>query len=240
MGKILPLQKMNNPWLRVAAVLAPLIIIILLLQILFYQSGFLGFIFDTVILIYCIGANRFMCHIIEIFNHNITDDKTPVTMEATLPNGKDTIKLFYHEIFAVLFWFVILGGLGALLYRVILEYVRHIDISPVVAQNLVENEEKTVFVQENLFRPLLGLLDWPSIRLFGLCVALATTFNKVFAIWKQYFLAPPTQNETVLMDYIKVTCDDLDDFYCVDGVIYRALLIFLVIIALGTIVSWVF
>lgn len=242
-NKTFPLQKIGNRWLKLTAILAPLALIVLLLQVLFYQVGFLGFMFNLVILIYCIGANRFMCHILDIFNHNITNDESAATMEGTLPNGRDTVKLFYHEIFAILFWFVILGGFGAFLYRAVLVYTQYIDVNGASDNNLVQTvgtEEKAVFIQENLFRPLLALLDWPSIRFFGLCIALASTFGKVFSVWRQYFLAAPLQNEAVLMDYVKVSCDDIEDFHCVDGLIYRALLIFLVIIALGTIVSWFF
>jgi AmpE protein len=77
--------------------------------------------------------------------------------------------------FSVLFWFVVLGPAGALLYRLVALASR----SPALAGALPES---TRTVAETAAR----ILDWPAAQLVTLALALAADFDAVAAAWRDF------------------------------------------------------
>ncbi|MDQ2078298.1 regulatory signaling modulator protein AmpE [Marinimicrobium sp. ABcell2] len=71
----------------------------------------------------------------------------------------------FERMFAVLFWFVILGPMGALLYRLSLLY---------------RERSPDRFVERWVW-----LLEWPVVRLMGLTWAMAGNFDTCVSHWKQ-------------------------------------------------------
>ena len=71
----------------------------------------------------------------------------------------------FERMFAVLFWFVFLGPVGALLYRLSVLYRER---SP-----------------DRFIERWVWLLEWPVVRLMGLTWALAGNFDTCFQHWKQ-------------------------------------------------------
>lgn len=74
--------------------------------------------------------------------------------------------------FGIIFWFAVLGIIGALLYRMI--------------DWLVKEDYEITPEQRSLFRRLQQIMDWPAAQLTTLALAIATDFDSVFAAWKQY------------------------------------------------------
>jgi AmpE protein len=74
--------------------------------------------------------------------------------------------------FGVLFWFLVFGPLGALLYR--------------LAALSAEGEGARALPAENAAgaRTLLALLDWPVAQLMTLALALVGNFDTVLAAWR--------------------------------------------------------
>ena len=70
--------------------------------------------------------------------------------------------------FTVVFWFLVLGPVGVLLY----DFVRRLE-----------------------FFPVNQLLEWPAARILGLGYALAGHFSPVFTYWSHYLFTEPQQNE---------------------------------------------
>lgn len=68
----------------------------------------------------------------------------------------------FERMFAVLFWFFVLGPMGALLYRLTFIYSR--EIQP----------------ENDLARRLRWILEWPAVRLLGLSFALTGNFVGCF------------------------------------------------------------
>ncbi len=95
----------------------------------------------------------------------------------------------FERLFAVLFWFVLLGPLGALLYRLLaLAY---------------GNEENTDTVRLVAARGL-WLMEWPAVRVLGLSFALTGNFISCFQNWR-----------TTLTGYNRATSEVLES--CVHG-----------------------
>lgn len=74
--------------------------------------------------------------------------------------------------FAIIFWFAVLGIVGALLYRMV-DWLKD--------PKFGLSEE-----QRNLFRGTQQIMDWPAAQLTTLALAIATDFDAVYAAWKQY------------------------------------------------------
>lgn len=74
--------------------------------------------------------------------------------------------------FGVLFWFVVLGAIGALLYRLVA---------------IAAEDEPALHLPEGTVdgaRRLLAVLDWPVAQLMALSLALVGNFDVVVSAWK--------------------------------------------------------
>ncbi len=80
--------------------------------------------------------------------------------------------------FGVLFWFVVLGPAGALLYRL----AQLIAWSPEFAGGEPSPTTETA-------RRLAAILDWAPAHLMALCLALASNFDVVLKSWHDYHVA---------------------------------------------------
>lgn len=75
--------------------------------------------------------------------------------------------------FGPLFWFVVLGAFGAVLYR--------------LAQLAAEDAEQLPMGQHAAAVRLLAILDWPVAHLMALGMAVATDFDVVMRVWRARF-----------------------------------------------------
>jgi len=74
--------------------------------------------------------------------------------------------------FGVIFWFAVLGMVGALLYRMV---------------DWLDSEEPGVSPeQRGRFVRLQQIMDWPAAQLMTLSLAIATDFDSVFKAWRRY------------------------------------------------------
>jgi AmpE protein len=74
--------------------------------------------------------------------------------------------------FGVIFWFALLGIVGAFLYRVV--------------DWLVNENHHLSDDQKGLYTRMQQVMDWPAAQLMTLSLAIATDFDSVFKAWKQY------------------------------------------------------
>lgn len=74
--------------------------------------------------------------------------------------------------FGVLFWFLLLGPVGALLYRLV----------AIVAEDAIAMELPPALVEGA--RRVLALLDWPAAQLLSAALALVGNFDLVIGAWK--------------------------------------------------------
>jgi AmpE protein len=146
------------------------------------------------------------------------------------------------RLFAVLFWFVVLGPLGALIYRL---------------GNLFQaptEDRPEAFMAAGA--RLQALMDWIPARLFALGYGLVGSFDAAFAVltralpgsWENMAeenraLLRDAGTESLQLDHVRG--DHLDDpaelnalVERADGLIMRTLVVFLAVLALMTLAGW--
>lgn len=127
------------------------------------------------------------------------------------------------QLFSILFWFLILGPIGAVLYVLV----------DAIKQNYFSTE---LTVQAN---KLEILLDWIPVRLLGFCFALIGHFSSVINYWASHVYSAAENNENFLYGCFDLACSkehlaskdqELMSEYLIK-LIYRSLILWLVVVA---------
>lgn len=163
----------------------------------------------------------------ELIDVNVIDDEDA--------NEKAVIKSALVEVhkrsFAVIFWFLILGAAGALLYRLV---------------NEINDEFQDIrggFADSANI--LLNILEWPSSRIMVVAMALAGSLSDVFSGWKKSeHLSLDVNNDVIIkaglgaLQYMpEVDVPDREKSYWIDelkALINRTLIICLAILGIMT------
>ena len=163
----------------------PLLGLLLINHVLTLALGSTGsFLLALVVLIYSFGPRDLDTDVAEIVEAE-DDEQRGKAMERVLrkpvPEGTEearaaAVEAVFREAlrrwFGVIFWFAVLGIIGAFLYRMVDWLVNE-------NHNLTED-------QRGLFTRLLQIMDWPAAQLMTLSLAIATDFDSVFTAWKRY------------------------------------------------------
>ena len=140
--------------------------------------GALGLLFGIGVLFYCWGPRD-----LDLDVDAIVDAPDAATRSAAIarlsPNGADmptlVVAVFHaarRRWFGVLFWFLVAGASGAVLYRL---------------AALAAEDDAALLPADNASgaKRLLAWLDWPVSQLMALFMALVGDFDTVFSAWKQ-------------------------------------------------------
>jgi AmpE protein len=163
----------------------PLIVLLLVNQVLYSALGTTGvFLLALAVLIYSFGPRDLDTDVAEIIE---TDDEIvrKVALQSLLdgPLAEDeqacrmaavdaVFQQGLRRWFGVIFWFALLGIVGALLYRMV---------------DWLDSEEQQVSAeQRGRFVRLQLIMDWPAAQLMTLSLAIATDFDSVYKAWKRY------------------------------------------------------
>jgi len=171
-----------------------------LLSIVF---GLLAFIFSIFILLFCLQG----------FDFQRAD-----TID-------DILKQSVSYLFSTVFWFLLLGPFGAIIYR-----INHL---------IIQNDFEESLTSSALF--LEKILDWLPVRLLTFCFALAGHFSAVIGVWLDNVFSDLNKNDEILLScakhaLAKETEDKVNDLdeksqYIV-RLLQRSLIIWLIVIAL--------
>lgn len=169
----------------IALALAPVLLVVALLQWLLDGPlyGLPGLLFDIVVLVYAWGPRDLDVDVEAIIDaHDAPTRRAAIarlglTGEAAALDGPALVEAVFANAlrrwFGVLFWFLLLGPVGALLYR--------------LSALAVDGESATGLPEQTRVgaRALVTALDWPVAQLMTLAMALVGNFDTVFSAWRE-------------------------------------------------------
>jgi len=145
----------------------------------------------------------------------------------------------YHNIFALIFWFLILGPFGVILYAELRNLENHLKI-----ESKADVYFSGDFLQKITF--IRGLFDWIPIRLLGLTYALVGHFKPAFQYWCNYLSGVQLESPLVVNyglmalnwdpNVVSGTQVEMNE---IESLTNRALIVWLVAIALFTIGKYI-
>ncbi len=163
----------------------PLLIVLLLGWLATDSLGNLGyFIFEVIILVYCLGPRSLEPVLIEASEtksdkaaraaavHIIAEELSTDHTDADKQLTRGVFQQALRRGFAIIFWFAVLGVPGAVLYR--------------LTYWLVEDIEHLSDHQRALFWRLREVMEWPVAQLMTLALAIAADFDSVYSAWKEF------------------------------------------------------
>ena|SRR3990167_650747 len=203
--KLIKVMPHLSPYLILFFSVAPLLIVVVLINYII-QGWFYGFIkllFEIIILLYCLGprnlwADAFACiNALTQGDANFAEEKLRASFGITDIQHRQSVhqqlvsKIFIEgncRVFAVLFWFIILGPMGALLYRSIL----------LTSTDSLKDQEIAELSQSASLTE--ALLDWLPVRLFAFLFALGGHFVQVFACFRNKTWLFLTRNHSLVAE----------------------------------------
>ncbi len=236
-------------WLGMAVVILPIIIILGIIYCvassLFFSA--IGFILSVVILLYCLGPDDLYHQLHKYFasvssgqheqsqkflKHFVGDVKTD---DAAAVNRAVTRQIFIQaneHFFGVLFWFIVLGPLGAVFYRLTVLIHRHKNL-PAFANM----QNQAVLLQD--------ILDWIPVRLAALIYALVGNFAATFSCWMKYAAKGFNATQSIITECsvaaLGVTKHaGIEENQAALTLLDRALIVVLVLIAIFTLGAWIY
>lgn len=190
-------------YLLLAAVIAPLVFGTVLIQLILsnFLYGVIELVFQVVVLLYCLGPQNLWADVFACINSFTQENKKEALEKLKsmfgLSDVKDAQKMHQDflggifsqantRVFAVVFWFVVFGPAGAVLYRAIsLSSANNSsqEVLPEIAQNAQTTEEA---------------LNWLPARVFTFLFALAGHFSNVITCWRKSAGTGLSGNETFI------------------------------------------
>lgn len=192
----------RSPYINLAITLLPILMMIGLIE--WMLSGFLygivNFLFQLIILLYCLGSRNLWADAFASMNaiagkpqdSAIHTLKTAFELDEIMASSLSTAflkQLFIlanQRVFAVVFWYVLLGPVGAVGYRFI----------TLLAHTSIQTYADMKF-SARLVESWLNVLP---IRLMTFLFALGGHFARVLAVWRQKVLSGPAENEALLTE----------------------------------------
>ena len=163
----------------------PLLALGLVNQMVFHALGNLGaFLLAIAVLVYTFGVRDIDTQVAEIIRAPDEESRQEALrdlLRGEVPEDVDTCRAqtveavfseSLHRWFGVIFWFAVLGVVGALMYR--------------ITDWLAGEECGLSSEQKQMFTRARQVLDWPAAQLMTLSLAIATDFDSVFIAWKRY------------------------------------------------------
>ncbi len=231
------------PPLQFIIILALPVTLLLSIQILLHDFLFNlpGFIFGVIIFIYCLGP-ACLSSDIEAYIHartlgdedealhyagTITDSAASTSPDQQISDVTRAILYVANErIFATIFWFVILGPFGAMLYRLISELSKHFDFD--------ELAEFSEFIH--------SIMAWVPARLLAAGYALIGNFDGAYHAYKDRAHTTDFShgnNEVLIstglgaMQNLKAD-NELASIYAAQALVMRAVIVWISILAIMT------
>lgn len=246
-GMLSNLIAARNAWLKLALVLFLPLVITLLIQLLLMGPLFNvpHFLFSIVVLLYCLGPACLSSEIDAYLDaRSLGDDDEAlhyagsITGKAasTVPDQQtsDVTRAILHvaseRIFSVLFWFVVLGPIGAVIYRLV--------------TNISQRDEIDSLVQHA--KLVQGLISWIPAHMLAAGYALTGHFDGAFRAYQ----SRPRESDLSLTNYdVLVTTglgalrgqevtDEISSIKAARDLVMRSIMVWIAVLALLTLGGW--
>jgi len=216
----------SSSWLGLAGVLLVILpalaIFILFAVFVYYVIGMIGYyILTLIVLWYYLDAR-------------------PLTKEAHGETAQILLEQSYQGIFPVIFWLLIFGVSGVVMYALVINLRNHLERE---GQGDIEKNFYEVAVK------VQGVLDWIPLRLLGITYALVGHFGPTFKFWYQNLFTggiDQTREQSARCGLIALNLEGQSDQIVTDeqvlaiqSLVNRSLFVWLVVIALFTIGMWI-
>jgi adenosylcobinamide-phosphate synthase len=190
----------QHGWFALFAAIAPPVLVV---EVVFLASWAvhpaLGLAFNVIVLYFMMGFRRFSHAVSTIVNAFKANDLAEARRALALWRGGSASELSsddvarlaierglvdaYRQVFAVIFWFVILPGpVGALLYRAVALLADEWGMTPPGIEPTPITLARDEFGRPA--RKVLGWLDWIPVRLTALSFAIVGDFEDAVACWR--------------------------------------------------------
>lgn len=163
----------DQPWLASIAAVVAIIVVAALVQWIFHALlGLAGsLLLGIAALLYCLGPRDLDTEIDRLVTTDDPEERAEI--QADLGRGEPAERVMRAALerwFGVIFWFVLLGVPGALLYRLAAALIRHGGPDSLQAER----------------RGTIAILNWPAAQLMTLSLALTNDFERVLAAWRAW------------------------------------------------------
>lgn len=181
----------HAPYLVLAAIIIPVVLAVNVISFIIsgWLYGFASLLFQLGVLIYCLGPQNLWAD--TFVTMNSLEDRATNLHSSEAMHRDFTNHIFISansRIFAVLFWFMVLGPAGAVLYRTI----------SLSAAEFKKQNAKPVLIQST--RMLEASLDWLPIRVLTFFFALGGHFTKVFSSWRKKMTSGLDSNDLFITE----------------------------------------
>jgi membrane protein required for beta-lactamase induction len=237
----------RSAWLKLGLVLFLPLLLTLIIQLLLmgFLFGVPYFVFGIIILLYCLGPACLSSDIEAYLDaRSLGDDDEALHFAgsltgkaaSTVPDQQtsDVTRAILHvaneRIFSVLFWFVILGPIGAVVYRLV--------------TNISKRDEIDSLVQHA--RLIQGLITWVPAHLLAAGYALTGHFDGAFRAYQ----GRPRESDLSLSNYdVLVTTglgalrgqevtDEISSIKAARDLVMRSIMVWIAVLALLTLGGW--
>ena len=184
----------NAEWRTFLSVALPLLLVLIINEVLASQSIWITLPFVVLVLLYSFGRGEFFAFVRSYTQACYVEDWDSATQRALQfqvnlddVERDDWASLHQHvldeaayrgfeRLFAVLFWFLVLGPVGALMYRLVFLLLKQ-----------QTDSQQTGTAGQALLERWQFLLDWPAVRVLGITFAMTGNFSSSFEQWKVCF-----------------------------------------------------
>lgn len=238
----LGLAEFHSGLLSCIIIIAPILLIFFIIQSLTdsWLWGAVDFIIDLLVLWYCLWPES----LANILENKIADEAQATTAtisksalaEKNRQISQELLIAANEKTFAVLFWFFILGGFGALMYRLV-----------ALLRSNAQPEESSLHAVFSVADLLQAILDWVPARLAALTYVVAGNFVPGFAEWRKEIWSGLLSNGIVLVRTGIAACgfnnedasnSDHEENRSLVRMTERALIVWIVIAAIFTLGKW--
>lgn len=122
----------------------------------------------------------------------------------------------FERLFAVLFWFLVAGVPGALLYRLSQLYIHGEEPEEQSSQEAGIGGIESPDVQ--LARQWLWLVEWLPVRVLGFTLAIVGNFAGCYRAWREHLTCKESRSAEVLGYYLEGALGGIDASECSAGV----------------------